>query len=160
MHSSPSISLYLYLSLLLPLLIPTHAANHLITVGPGLTYTPNTTTAAPGDTLTFHFDPSHHDIAQGEFGKPCDYKPGGFYSGEGAMVPNGHDQFVVTVNDSAPLWFYCSIRGHCQGGMVGVVNVPYVSSPFLSVRSLRRRSRSWYETERGTNEKGTDEDRV
>jgi hypothetical protein len=30
----------------------------------------------------------------------------------------------VTVNDTKPIWFYCTQKTHCKGGMVGVVNAP------------------------------------
>jgi hypothetical protein len=26
------------------------------------------------------------------------------------------------VNDTTPIWFYCGVPGHCQAGMVGVIN--------------------------------------
>src|SRR3978361_1409060 len=107
-------------SILLSLISTTLAAkNYDIVVGPGLTFSPDTTTAAVGDTLTFHFDPDDHDIAQGEFDKPCDYKSGGFYSGAGSLVPSGKDVFIVTVNDTNPIYYYCTVPHHCQGGMVG-----------------------------------------
>lgn len=28
------------------------------------------------------------------------------------------------VNDTKPIWFYCTQKSHCKGGMVGVVNAP------------------------------------
>jgi hypothetical protein len=30
--------------------------------------------------------------------------------------------FRVTVTNTDPIFFYCSVEGHCSGGMVGVVN--------------------------------------
>lgn len=32
--------------------------------------------------------------------------------------------FIVTVNSTDPIWFYCSLDAHCIAGMVGVVNPP------------------------------------
>jgi hypothetical protein len=32
--------------------------------------------------------------------------------------------FTVMVNSTDPIWFYCGQVGHCQGGMVGVINPP------------------------------------
>jgi hypothetical protein len=32
--------------------------------------------------------------------------------------------FIVTVNSTDPIWFYCSLNAHCIAGMVGVVNPP------------------------------------
>lgn len=36
--------------------------------------------------------------------------------------------FTVTVNDTKPLWFYCSQGAHCEAGMAMVINEPYVVS--------------------------------
>lgn len=30
--------------------------------------------------------------------------------------------FTVTINDTNPIYFYCLFTGHCQAGMVGVIN--------------------------------------
>lgn len=32
--------------------------------------------------------------------------------------------FLVTVNSTDPIYFYCGQIGHCQAGMVGVINPP------------------------------------
>jgi hypothetical protein len=37
----------------------------------------------------------------------------------------------VTVNDTQPIWFYCSRASHCASGMVGVVNAPTNSNKTL-----------------------------
>jgi plastocyanin len=126
--TSPLLPLGLFLQLLLPLI---HATNHDITVGPALTFSPNVTHASPSDTLTFHFYPGRHNVAQSPFSTPCVPSTNGFYSG--FIVPTegeANQTFVVTVNDTEPIWFYCSEYMHCQLGMVGVVNPPYVFSPF------------------------------
>lgn len=48
----------------------------------GLSFTPNTVTAAVGDILEYHFHPPMHSVVQGDFGSPCQpAKSGGFYSG-------------------------------------------------------------------------------
>lgn len=59
------------------------AAKHRIDVGKGgLVFSPNTTTAAVGDTLEFHFYPMKHSVAQSSFDKPCQSTAsGGFFSG-------------------------------------------------------------------------------
>lgn len=95
--------------LLLSLPLTVLSANHDITVGPALSFIPNTTLASAGDTLTFHFFPGKHNVAQSLFSTPCVASPTGFYSG--FIVPDsGEDntKFVVTVNDTQPIWFYCS----------------------------------------------------
>ncbi|EKG17884.1 hypothetical protein MPH_04833 [Macrophomina phaseolina MS6] len=102
------------------------AANIDIVVGKnGLTFEPNSTTAAEGDTLTFKFWPMAHSVVQGAFGSPCTPSESGFNSD---FVPTtsgaANRTFVVTVNNTDPIWFYCSQGKHCQNGMVGVVNPP------------------------------------
>jgi plastocyanin len=101
------------------------AANHDIQVGPDLIYSPNTTTAATGDTVTFHFFPGRHNVAQGQYNTPCVDLPGGFYSGFIAPdVGEANETFIVTINDTNPIWFYCTETMHCQLGMAGVINPP------------------------------------
>ncbi|KAF2788283.1 Cupredoxin [Melanomma pulvis-pyrius CBS 109.77] len=105
------------------------AADHTVVVGKdGLSFVPNVTTAAKGDTVTFKFWPKNHSIAQGAFAKPCEPLANGFWSG---FVPTtdtakaASETFMYTVqNASAPVWFYCTQGSHCQSGMVGVINPP------------------------------------
>ncbi|KAK3323249.1 extracellular serine-rich protein [Cercophora scortea] len=91
----------------------------------GWKFSPNSATAAKGDVLEFHFNgPTAHDVVAGDFNSPC--KPattGGFYSGifrEGSG--ENANVFRVTVNSTDPIFYYCSIQGHCQSGMSGVIN--------------------------------------
>jgi plastocyanin len=101
-------------------------ATHDVQVGArGLSFTPNITTAAIGDIVTFHFFPGKHNVAQGSFSNPCSSLPGGFYSG--FIVPNSgeaNEVFTVTINDTNPIWYYCTEHMHCQLGMAGVINPP------------------------------------
>lgn len=102
------------------------AANIDIIVGKnGLTFEPNSTKAADGDTLTFKFWPKSHSVVQGAFDSPCIPSDNGFNS-DFVPVASGaaNETFVVTVNGTDPIWYYCSAGRHCQNGMVGVVNPP------------------------------------
>ncbi|KAF2497814.1 Cupredoxin [Lophium mytilinum] len=94
-----------------------------------LAFTPNNTKAAQGDTVTFHYYPADHSVAQGTFAKPCEPKANGFWSGF-VPVASGVSPttFVVTVNDTKPIWFYCTKANHCQKGMAGAINAPYVDT--------------------------------
>jgi len=48
------------------------AASHRIDVGKsGLTFTPDSVTAAVGDTLEFHFVGGTHDAVTNDYGTPC-----------------------------------------------------------------------------------------
>ncbi|OCL11319.1 Cupredoxin [Glonium stellatum] len=91
----------------------------------GLSFSPNSTTAAKGDTVVFHFFPGKHSVAQGAFDSPCAPLSNGFYSGYlDSSSGESETTFVVTVNDTNPIWYYCSQVSHCQNGMVGVINPP------------------------------------
>ena len=119
MHSEAS---FLFLAFVASAL----AANHdILASQTGLSFTPNVTTAAVGDTPTFHFYPGKHNVVRGSFEIPCNYTSGAFYSGFVVPLMGESDQvFTVNVNDTEPIWYYCSEWMHCQLGMVGVVNPP------------------------------------
>ncbi|KAM5343878.1 hypothetical protein ACJ41O_012415 [Fusarium nematophilum] len=97
------------------------AATHKVEVGKGgLRYTPDSIKADKGDVVEFHFN-SMHTVVAGDFEKPCaPAASGGFYSG--VLPAGGKSFFSITINSTDPVFFYCSIEGHCQGGMVGVIN--------------------------------------
>jgi hypothetical protein len=109
------------------------AATHEVKVGndlktlEGLRYSPNVTTAAVGDTVVFHFWPGPHDVVQGDYNSPCNPAKGAFYSGfispDGASGEAGK-VFTITINNTDPIWIYCSETAHCQNGMVAVINPP------------------------------------
>ncbi|THV46463.1 hypothetical protein BGAL_0384g00090 [Botrytis galanthina] len=98
---------------------------HTILVGAGgqLTFSPNETKADVNTTLEFHFYAKTHSVAQAAFASPC--KGSGFFSGPIATTGTEANAsvFSVLVNDTKPIWFYCGYPGHCEGGMVGAVNV-------------------------------------
>jgi len=97
-----------------------YAADIQVTVGAsGLTYSPDTVTAAVGDTVSFHFSRSRHSVVEAAFDTPCQPLANGF----GVPAQSSSDAvFTVTVTDTNPLFFYCSVAAHCQAGMVGVIN--------------------------------------
>lgn len=88
-----------------------------------LSFTPASSTADAGDTLTFHFYPHAHNVVQADFASPCQPSANGFFSG---TIPSSSGEngttFIVHVQDLNPIWFYCSVYDHCTNGMVGVVN--------------------------------------
>ncbi|KAI9651051.1 hypothetical protein NHQ30_001088 [Ciborinia camelliae] len=107
---------------------------HTILVGSGgkLTFSPNETKADVNTTLEFHFFPATHSVAQAAFASPCNGT--GFYSGPILTTSSDGNPsvFSVKVNDTKPIWFYCGFPGHCEGGMVGAVNVPADNSKTLT----------------------------
>lgn len=101
------------------------AAKHVVKVGDGgLTFSPESTTAAVGDTVEFHFYPMAHSVAQSSFAKPCEpLNSTSFFSGPVAVSSGVSDKvFTVTVENETPIWFYCATGDHCQEGMVGAIN--------------------------------------
>jgi plastocyanin len=98
---------------------------HNVNVGQsGLSFSPNSISAAVGDIVQFTFFPGGHSATQGAFDTPCN--PGsvsnGFFSG--FVDPSSGNVFQVTINSTDPIWFYCSQVGHCEAGMVGAINPP------------------------------------
>jgi len=92
-----------------------------------LSITPNNIKAAVGTVVEFVFYPKTHSVAQSSFAEPCAPLANGtgFFSG-GQTTSSGANPtvYAITVNDTKPIWFYCAFPGHCQNGMVGVINAP------------------------------------
>lgn len=66
---------------LLSLAAVASAATIVVDVGKGgLTFTPDSVTAAKGDIVEFHFVGGVHDAVKGDFDKPCAPLAGGFAS--------------------------------------------------------------------------------
>ncbi|KAL8980200.1 MAG: hypothetical protein Q9205_004654 [Flavoplaca limonia] len=97
-----------------------------------LTFEPNNLQVPAGDMVQFHFYPKNHSIVQSTFDQPCEpinnnnASVTGFFSGfmpvkpDAAMMPS----YTIMVNDTKPIWYYCSQGKHCQQKMVGVINPP------------------------------------
>ncbi|KAK0119122.1 hypothetical protein ONS95_007984 [Cadophora gregata] len=108
------------------------AATHSVNVGAaGLVFTPNSITANVGDTVEFRFYPQNHSVARAEYKYPCipyevvDVGKQGFWSGFKPVnvVLSDPPKFSVLINDTEPIFFYCSAPGACEEDiMVGVIN--------------------------------------
>lgn len=82
-------------------------------------FTPDSVTASPGDVLQFNFE-SQHSVVRSEYDSPCvGATDNAIYSG---AMSSGSFSFLV--NSTDPLWLYCGVGRHCQGGQVMVVNPP------------------------------------
>jgi plastocyanin len=99
-----------------------------ISVGAGgLVFSPNSVTVPVGGQVVFTFASQGHSATQADFAAPCAPAAAGangtapFNSG---FVNQVGQTFVVTVESSDPVWFYCAQVTHCQNGMVGVINPP------------------------------------
>ncbi|KAG4031554.1 hypothetical protein MFRU_009g03170 [Monilinia fructicola] len=107
-------------------------ATHTVSVGAGgLEFTPKELSANISDVIEFRFYPQNHSVARSEYKNPCipyevtGINKQGFWSGFHPInvVLNDPPKFQVVVNDSNPIFFYCSAPGAChEDGMIGVVN--------------------------------------
>jgi len=100
--------------------------------GQGLQFLPNTIYATVGSTVKFQFVTPGHTVTEGAYDNPCmPLASSSFYSG----MLDVNKVFTVTINDTNPIWFYCSTPGHCQAGMVGVINPGSSSNTLNGYRS-------------------------
>lgn len=105
---------------------------HVVDVGEdGLTYTPSSITANPGDFVEMRFYAKNHTVVQAAFKDPCTPLPGGIFGGfHPSTITDSSKGFVVfdtvtfPVVTSSPLWFYCAQDSHCQAGMTFAINPP------------------------------------
>ncbi|KAK4702951.1 hypothetical protein P7C70_g3275, partial [Phenoliferia sp. Uapishka_3] len=101
-------------------------ATHVVTVAEtGLTFSPNSITAATGDLImfvlfpplpscptyqltaefnSFEFASGGHSVTQSSFAAPCSYTAAGLDSGIVLTTPTS---WTVTVESADPLWFSC-----------------------------------------------------
>ncbi|EPS38889.1 hypothetical protein H072_7346 [Dactylellina haptotyla CBS 200.50] len=101
---------------------PMSQATHTVSVGAGgLVFSPDTITADMGDTINFVFNGGNHTVTQAGFSNPCNPSTNGFFSG---FAGSSSETFSIIVTTSDPQYFYCAQLGHCQLGMVGVINPP------------------------------------
>ncbi|KAI0662711.1 hypothetical protein C8Q70DRAFT_577905 [Cubamyces menziesii] len=100
-----------------------------------LTFTPANISAAPRDIISFEFHQKNHTATQSSFAAPCvrlKDASGNAIGLDSGFMPVGANAtefpiWNVTVNDTAPLWFYCRQHlptgaSHCGAGMVFAVN--------------------------------------
>lgn len=100
---------------------------HVVKVGGAngtIAFAPNDIKAAVGDMIQFQFAPNNHSVVQSTFDAPCQAS-GSTFSGYMPVAANAvtTPTYTIMVNDTKPLWFYCSQAKHCQNGMSMVVNV-------------------------------------
>ncbi|KAJ5537455.1 cupredoxin [Penicillium frequentans] len=92
----------------------------------GFTFSPDTLTVSPGDKVEFHFFPGDHSVTQASFTNPCHpLSDRSIFSGFVSTTNSeAKEVFTLIVNDTNPIWLYCAQIGHCQAGMVAVINPP------------------------------------
>jgi len=123
----------------------------------GITFKPDSVTAAVGTKIKFMFYPENHSVAQSTFAKPC--VPSGdtaFFSG---FIPVATGEtgksFTMTVTNSNPIWLYCSQGQHCQAGMSMVINPPTSGANTLNAYKAAAKSVSASQSPSTITEEGT-----
>jgi len=113
---------------------------HVVKVGNAngtLAYSPNNVQAKVGDMVQFQFAPANHTVTQSTFAQPCQpialNQAGttGFYSGFMPVSATSMTTptYSIMINNTTPIWIYCSQAKHCQNGMTMVINEKYVFPP-------------------------------
>ncbi|KAF2437827.1 hypothetical protein P171DRAFT_173807 [Karstenula rhodostoma CBS 690.94] len=107
-------------------------------------FKPDVIQAEVGDIVEFDFYPVNHSVIRAEYEHPCiPYEmtgrgKTGFWSGFHAtdVVLDDPPKYTVRVNDTNPVFFYCSAPDSCTNqGMVGVIN-PNASTSLAHQRDL------------------------
>ncbi|OMP85334.1 hypothetical protein BK809_0004004 [Diplodia seriata] len=108
------------------------ATTHTVLVGKAdHKFEPDVTQAPVGDFIKFQFYPNNHSVVRAEYGYPCiPYEmtgigKTGFFSGFNPVdaILDDPPSYTVRINDTDPMFFYCSAPGSCINyQMVGVVN--------------------------------------
>lgn len=98
----------------------------------GLKFYPDKVTAKAGSMVQFQFWAGNHTVTQSNFDNPCvpisstnSSAVGVFSSFQPAAASEAMGKipvFTVMVNDTKPMWLFCSQGPHCQKGMVMVIN--------------------------------------
>ncbi|KAE9971765.1 hypothetical protein BLS_002816 [Venturia inaequalis] len=107
------------------------AATYKISVGTDHKFSPDITQALVGDLIKFDFMPLNHSVVRAEYKYPCiPYEKtgagkvgffGGFHPVD-AILANP-PSWSIRINDSDPIFVYCSAPGSCINyGMVAVIN--------------------------------------
>lgn len=139
---------------------------HVVAVGknPGrnetsLKFFPDKIEAKPGSMVQFQFWAGNHTVTQSNFDNPCvpissvvssnasasasargvfsSFQPAAA-SREKGMIP----VFTVMVNDTKPMWLFCSQGPHCQKGMVMVINENTSANATRSLENYKKIAQS------------------
>ncbi|KAI9739351.1 MAG: hypothetical protein M1834_007564 [Cirrosporium novae-zelandiae] len=110
----------------------TGAVTHTVDVGKGgFTFVPDSINANVGDTVEFDFFPTNHSVVRAAYGYPCiPYEDTGsnlqgFFSGFKVTteISNDPPKFSIKINNTQPIFYYCSAPDSCIGSkMIGVIN--------------------------------------
>ncbi|KAJ4990595.1 extracellular serine-rich protein [Stagonosporopsis vannaccii] len=124
-------------------------AVHTMKVGSGgFKFTPDQLfNVSAGDTVTFEFYGPDHSVVQAEFGSACvpysyvdaDHAGKGFWTDLQFLDPGQNSYFNITVNDTAPIFFYCAAPGSCIDKlMVGAINANSTQTLASQIQAAQR----------------------
>lgn len=86
----------------------------------GKKFVPNEIEAEVDDEVVFNFVDGGHDVSESSFDSPCQPKDGGIWSG---ALDSGKS-FTVKIENTDPIYLYCSQGNHCKKGMTAAINAP------------------------------------
>ncbi|CAZ83246.1 unnamed protein product [Tuber melanosporum] len=122
-----------------------NSTDHIVAVGKAdHQFSPDIIIARPGDTITFQFYPLNHSVARMDPEYPC--KPWEKIHRDGTPIWSGFHamdtfldpppSYTIKINDTKPLWFYCSAEGSCiKYQMVMSINPDNNTSPIAKVKA-------------------------
>ncbi|KAF2755637.1 hypothetical protein EJ05DRAFT_513122 [Pseudovirgaria hyperparasitica] len=103
-----------------------------VSVGNGdHSFKPDVVQVSAGDTVEFRFGPTNHSVVRAEYEYPCipyemtGRSKVGFFSGfkEVDVILEDPPKWSILINDTQPIFFYCSAPDSCdKWTMVGVIN--------------------------------------
>lgn len=99
-------------------------ATHTVIVAPSqgvLRYVPFAVNASIGDTVKFMWGADNHTVTRSSELTPCNNTADSPFA-SGLHVKDF--TFEQVVNDTNPVFFHCTVPGHCQKGMFGIINPP------------------------------------
>jgi len=129
---------------------------HVVSVGSAnnstqLTFSPDNVKANTGDMIQFQFRSGNHTVTQSTFDQPC--MPismftnntgiwSGFQPVKASEAQGTIPTYTIMINNTNPLWFYCSQGKHCQNGMVMVVNENTAKNSTRSLENFKALAKS------------------
>ncbi|KAG5983031.1 hypothetical protein E4U55_000927 [Claviceps digitariae] len=117
-----------------------------------LKFFPDKIRAQPGSMVQFQFRAGNHTVTQSSFDKPCVPISSVNASAKGIFssfqpVSASRDMgllpvFTVLINNTRPIWLYCSQGPHCQMGMAMVINENTAANATRSLENYLQLARS------------------
>ncbi|CCL99129.1 uncharacterized protein FIBRA_01143 [Fibroporia radiculosa] len=101
---------------------------HTVIVAPTqgvLRFVPFTVNASVGDRIMYMWNANNHTVTKGSELEICNE------TSEAPFATGEHDKgftFMETVNNTDPVFFFCSTPTHCEKGMFGIINPPSVGN--------------------------------